>query len=223
MREAKPEGEVRGFTDVTDLAEAIADVCGLTPATEVNGQPPVADHRAVTRTDARRCTTRRSAASPATTTPASTPRCSRRSPLANGGHQVAYGEDVYTAHLQDVFRSHFGAARRGVPGLQRHRRQRRRAAGDDRPLGRGDLRRVRAHQRRRVRRAGAGRRAEAAHRAHPGRQAHPRADRPAGVGLRTTSTAPSRRSSRSPRAPSSAPATRPRRSRRSASTPTSAA
>ncbi|MEC4019081.1 threonine aldolase family protein [Streptomyces sp. H27-D2] len=28
--------------------------------------------------------------------------------LANGGHQVAYGEDDYTAHLQDVFRGHFG-------------------------------------------------------------------------------------------------------------------
>ena len=66
----------------------------------------------------------------------------------------------------------------------------------------------RAHPRRRVRRAREGRRPQAAHRADPGRQAHPRADRPAGVRLRTTSTAPSRRSSRSPRAPSSAPATR---------------
>lgn len=28
--------------------------------------------------------------------------------LANGGHQVAYGEDEYTLHLQDVFRAHFG-------------------------------------------------------------------------------------------------------------------
>ncbi len=28
--------------------------------------------------------------------------------LANGGHQIAYGEDVYTEHLQDVFRAHFG-------------------------------------------------------------------------------------------------------------------
>jgi threonine aldolase len=27
---------------------------------------------------------------------------------ANGGHQVAYGEDVYTARLQEVMRSHFG-------------------------------------------------------------------------------------------------------------------
>jgi threonine aldolase len=28
--------------------------------------------------------------------------------LANGGHQPAYGADDYTAHLRDVFRSHFG-------------------------------------------------------------------------------------------------------------------
>ncbi|WEV24230.1 low specificity L-threonine aldolase [Streptomyces sp. 71268] len=28
--------------------------------------------------------------------------------LANEGHQVAYGEDDYTSHLQDVMRSHFG-------------------------------------------------------------------------------------------------------------------
>jgi threonine aldolase len=27
---------------------------------------------------------------------------------ANGGHQVAYGEDVYTARLQEVMRAHFG-------------------------------------------------------------------------------------------------------------------
>ena len=27
---------------------------------------------------------------------------------ANGGHQVAYGDDVYTGHLQEVFRGHFG-------------------------------------------------------------------------------------------------------------------
>lgn len=27
---------------------------------------------------------------------------------ANGGHQVSYGQDVYSNHLQNVFRSHFG-------------------------------------------------------------------------------------------------------------------
>ena len=35
--------------------------------------------------------------------------------LANGGHQVAYGEDVYTAHLQDVFRAHFGPTAEAFP------------------------------------------------------------------------------------------------------------
>lgn len=29
--------------------------------------------------------------------------------VANGGHQTSYGEDDYTAHLAEVFRSHFGA------------------------------------------------------------------------------------------------------------------
>lgn len=35
--------------------------------------------------------------------------------LANGGHQVSYGEDAYTAHLQDVFRAHFGPAAHVYP------------------------------------------------------------------------------------------------------------
>jgi threonine aldolase len=35
--------------------------------------------------------------------------------LANGGHQVAYGEDDYTEHLQRVMRSHFGAAAQTFP------------------------------------------------------------------------------------------------------------
>ncbi len=35
--------------------------------------------------------------------------------LANGGHQVAYGEDDYTAHLQDVFRRHFGERAEAYP------------------------------------------------------------------------------------------------------------
>ncbi|MGW5355523.1 threonine aldolase family protein [Streptomyces sp. NPDC004031] len=35
--------------------------------------------------------------------------------LANGGHQVAYGEDAYTAALQDVFRRHFGPAAEVFP------------------------------------------------------------------------------------------------------------
>jgi threonine aldolase len=51
--------------------------------------------------------TRPSAASPATTTRASTPRSSAIA-AANHGHQIAYGEDAYTARLQEVFRHHFG-------------------------------------------------------------------------------------------------------------------
>ena len=53
---------------------------------------------------------------------------------ANGGHQVSYGEDVYTEHLQELFRAHFGAQRRRLPRVQRHRRQRRRTTGGHAPL-----------------------------------------------------------------------------------------
>ncbi|QUI36153.1 low specificity L-threonine aldolase [Streptomyces alfalfae] len=35
--------------------------------------------------------------------------------LANGGHQQAYGEDQYTARLDDAFRRHFGPAARAFP------------------------------------------------------------------------------------------------------------
>ena len=35
--------------------------------------------------------------------------------LANGGHQVAYGEDDYTGHLQVVFRKHFGDKAEAYP------------------------------------------------------------------------------------------------------------
>jgi threonine aldolase len=34
---------------------------------------------------------------------------------ANGGHQVAYGADVYTQHLQDVFQQHFGGDAMAYP------------------------------------------------------------------------------------------------------------
>jgi threonine aldolase len=34
---------------------------------------------------------------------------------ANGGHQVAYGEDVYTARLADVMRTEFGDATETFP------------------------------------------------------------------------------------------------------------
>jgi threonine aldolase len=35
--------------------------------------------------------------------------------LANGGHQVSYGDDEYTAALQDVFRRHFGPRAEAYP------------------------------------------------------------------------------------------------------------
>jgi len=35
--------------------------------------------------------------------------------LANGGHQVSYGGDEYTAHLQEIFRRHFGPRAEAYP------------------------------------------------------------------------------------------------------------
>ncbi|MCZ7461716.1 low specificity L-threonine aldolase [Streptomyces sp. WMMC940] len=35
--------------------------------------------------------------------------------LANGGHQVAYGEDEYTEHLQRIMHSHFGSGAEAFP------------------------------------------------------------------------------------------------------------
>ncbi|MDH6577392.1 beta-eliminating lyase-related protein [Kitasatospora sp. MAP5-34] len=37
--------------------------------------------------------------------------------VANGGHQTAYGEDVYTGRLQDVVRAHFGPTAEAHPVL----------------------------------------------------------------------------------------------------------
>jgi threonine aldolase len=34
---------------------------------------------------------------------------------ANGGHQTSYGDDVYTEHLQELFRSHFGPQAAAYP------------------------------------------------------------------------------------------------------------
>ncbi len=36
---------------------------------------------------------------------------------ANGGHQTAYGDDVYTEHLQEVVRQHFGPSAEAYPVL----------------------------------------------------------------------------------------------------------
>jgi threonine aldolase len=35
--------------------------------------------------------------------------------VANGGHQVSYGADAYTEHLQEVFRGHFGSRATAYP------------------------------------------------------------------------------------------------------------
>lgn len=35
--------------------------------------------------------------------------------LANGGHQVSYGDDVYTEALREVFRRHFGEQAEAFP------------------------------------------------------------------------------------------------------------
>ena len=35
--------------------------------------------------------------------------------LANGGHQISYGDDVYTEQLQEVFRAHFGPRAEAFP------------------------------------------------------------------------------------------------------------
>ncbi|MGH6653639.1 MAG: threonine aldolase family protein [Actinocrinis sp.] len=35
--------------------------------------------------------------------------------VANGGHQVSYGDDAYTEHLQDIFRGHFGEQAAAFP------------------------------------------------------------------------------------------------------------
>jgi threonine aldolase len=35
--------------------------------------------------------------------------------IANGGHQISYGEDAYTEHLQEVFRAHFGLSATAYP------------------------------------------------------------------------------------------------------------
>ncbi len=54
--------------------------------------------------------------------------------LANGGHQVAYGEDDYTGNLQRIVRSHFGATAEAFPVFN-GTGARRRAPGGHRPLG----------------------------------------------------------------------------------------
>ncbi len=111
---------------------------------------------------------------------------------ANGGHQVAYGEDVYTARLQEVFAAHFGDGVEAFPvfngtganvvGLQSML-----------PRWGAVVARVdRAHQHRRERRARAGRRPQAAHRADRRTASSPPSSSTARPGAGATSTAPSR-------------------------------
>ena len=140
---------------------------------------------------------------------------------ANGGHQISYGEDVYTARLQEVH---------GRPPRRRTSRSSRCSTAPARTCCRCSRCSPRwgavicaetAHIHTDENGApGAGRRAQAADGADPGRQAHPRADRPAGLRAGATSTARSRWPSRSPRPPNSAPPTPPTRSGRSPTTST---
>ena len=75
---------------------------------------------------------------------------------ANGGHQTAYGEDVYTSRLHEVVAQHFGDQATVFPvfngtGANVLSLQSRPAA-----VGRGRLRGDRAHPHRRERRARSG-------------------------------------------------------------------
>ena len=63
----------------------------------------------------RPCTTPSAAASRPTTTPALHPEVLAALADANGGHQIAYGEDAYTARLQEVVAGHFGAGAEAFP------------------------------------------------------------------------------------------------------------
>ena len=168
----------------------------------------------------RRCTTRRPVGSPATTTPASTPRCSAAIVAANGGHQGPTAPTSTRLGCRTSSVSHFGDRAEAFPvfngtganvvSLQAMTQRWQavicaRAAhinvdegGAPEKVGGLKLLSV----------------------ATPLRQAHPGAGRPACVGLRRRAPRPAARSSRSRRAPSSAPATPWTRSRRSSSTRT---
>ncbi len=162
----------------------------------------------------------RGAASRPTTTPGLHPEVLARSPPPTAVTTIAYGEDHYTAELQEVVCGHFGDGAVTWPVFN------------------GTGANVVALQAL-LPRWGAVVCAETAH-IHtdeggapervggikllpvptPDGKLTPELDRPAGVGFRRRAPRPAARRCRSPRRPSSAPATRRRRCGRSATTPT---
>ena len=101
MRAAKPEAEVQRLHRRRRPGRRHRRPVGR-PAAELNGQPTVADQRRDPRT--------RPLHDPAARGFASDnyagvhPEVLAAIAAANGGHQVSYGDDVYTAQLQELFR-----------------------------------------------------------------------------------------------------------------------
>ena len=165
----------------------------------------------------RACPNRRApcAPSPPTTTPRSCPKRWRPSPPPTTATPTSYGADEWTDRLRDRSRELFGDGRVDLPGVQRHGRERRRAARDAAAVAGRDLRRERAPERRRGRRARGDGRDQAADRADARRQAHAGAGRTRGSCGSATSTSCSPASCRSRSRPSSGRCTRSRSCARS--------
>ena len=218
MRAAKPDATFAGVHLCRATWPTRSRPAGATPASRSERAAHMADDRNGQHHDPA------AAGSPATTTPACTPEILSALARPTAATRMSYGGDQYTDRLRsrNCSAAHFGDGPPRRSRLQRHRRQRRGAAGDDTPLGGGDLRRDRAHQRGRVRRPRADRRAQAPDGRHSGRQAHPRAHRRRDWCASATSTRRSRGSSRSRRRPNSARSTRRPRSPRWPSTRTRA-
>ena len=120
MREAeRPSAKFAGFTDVDDLADAIARPVADPGHRKLNGRR---QWLTVTDRDRHRAPTRVRHHDPEARGFASDnyagvhPEVLAALAAANGGHQVAYGEDVYTARLQEVFRE---PLRRAAPRRSR--------------------------------------------------------------------------------------------------------
>ena len=116
MRAERPNAKFAGFTDVKELAEAIAGVWDR-PAAGSERNPPVADAATVTseKTDAGGHHDPEVRGFASDNYAGVHPEVLAALALANGGHQVAYGEDDYTEHLQSVIRSHFGPTAEAFP------------------------------------------------------------------------------------------------------------